>query len=276
MKKHIEAEHVGDGYITMPVTVAEPAQERRHAAFFDVIRSSLAISTPEQFCAWTQGDLQHVFPHGMMACGIGLIENSGGRVQHLLTCNFPHSYIQTLQQSGGLTTSPILAQWLEIRRPVLFEIPEQRSKSTWLQNFERYGLRNMAAHGQCDLHSRTTSYFSFAKIPGRLTAHHAAMLEMLVPHLHVALIRAIDGVKKEPHTPKTMLSDLTEREREVMQWLCSGKTNWEIAQVLHISESTVKNHVQRILVKLKVNTRAQAVVKGLFPGYTHQMHSIPD
>ena len=50
------------------------------------------------------------------------------------------------------------------------------------------------------------------------------------------------------------------------QWLGTGKTNWEIAQVLRISEHTVKNHVQRILIKLKVNSRAQAVAKGLMPG----------
>jgi DNA-binding CsgD family transcriptional regulator len=58
---------------------------------------------------------------------------------------------------------------------------------------------------------------------------------------------------------------LTPREQEVWQWLCLGKTNWEIAQVLHLSESTIKNHVQRILNKLNVNTRAQAVAIGLLP-----------
>lgn len=253
-----------------PEFVAGPVKERRHAAFFDVIRSSLAIGTPEQFCAWAQGDLQHIFPHGMLACGIGLIENSGGRFQNLITCNFPQEYIQTLQRPDGLTTSPILAQWTETRRPVLFELPERHGESAWLHNFEHYGLHNMAAHGLSDLHSRTTSYFSFANIAGKLTPRHADLLEMLVPHLHMALTRAVNGVEKESHMPKAMLPCLTEREHEILQWLGSGKTNWEIAQVLCISENTVKNHVQRILVKLKVNTRAQAAVKGLFPAYNHQ------
>jgi len=114
------------------------------------------------------------------------------------------------------------------------------------------------------LHSRTTSYFVFARVPDRLTHRHANLLEMLVPHLHTALIRALNGAKNESLAPKTILPVLTEREHEILQWLGSGKTNWEIAQVLHISEYTVKNHVQNILIKLKVNTRAQAVAKGLF------------
>ncbi len=45
--------------------------------------------------------------------------------------------------------------------------------------------------------------------------------------------------------------------------MVTGKTNWEIAQVLHISEHTIKNHVQHILIRLKVNTRAQAVAKAI-------------
>ena len=81
--------------------------------------------------------------------------------------------------------------------------------------------------------------------------------------MHVALIRAIKGSNNPVPVKKIDIACLTEREQEVFHWLATGKTNWEISQVLKISEYTVKNHVQRILIKLKVNTRAQAVSKGL-------------
>lgn len=255
----------GDETIVLEKTVPATAscKERWHAEFFDVIGASLAINTPEQFCAWAQGDLQHIFPHGMLACGIGVVENNNGHIQQIITCNFPDEYLQSLQEAGGLGSSPIVAQWAQTRRPVLFEMSGQHIQSAWLENFQRHGLRNMAAHGLCDLNSHATSYFSFSQIPGKLTAHHARMLEMLVPHLHVALTRAVGGLQKEPGTTKKTVNALTGREYEILQWLGSGKTNWEIAQVLCISENTVKNHVQRILNKLKVSTRAQAVAKGL-------------
>ena len=247
-----------------PETTPALIKDRRDAEFFDVIRSSLAIKTAEQFRAWTQGDLQRIFPHGMMISVIGMIENVGARIQQIINCNFPPEYIQSLQLSCGLTTSPIIAQWNSTKRPVLFEMAEQHTKSEWLENFVRFGLQNMAAHGQCDLHSRTTSYFTFCKIPGKLTPRHEDLLDMLVPHLHAALTRALNGDKHESLTAKTMLPVFTQREHEILEWLSAGKTNWEIAQVLGISDNTVKHHVQHILTKLNASTRAQAVAKVLF------------
>lgn len=243
------------------VTAQAPAEECRRDGFFDVIGASLAINTPEQFCAWTQGDLQKILPHGMLACGMGMVENNSGHIEHIITCNFPSEYLQRLQEAGGLGDSPIVAQWAQTRRPVLFEMSDEHVKSAWLENFQRYGLNNVAAHGLCDLNSLATSYFSFSQIPGKLTSRHAQLLEMLVPHLHVALTRVVGSVQQESRLPKSMPHGLTEREAEIMKWLGAGKTNWEIAQVLRISENTVKNHVQRILAKLKVSTRAQAVAK---------------
>jgi transcriptional regulator EpsA len=266
---------ISDG--SRPITLCEPLisqpsfKERRHAEFFDVIDSSLAINTPEEFCTWAKGDLQHIFPHGMLVCGVGQIEQNNARIHHLLSCNFPHEYLEIMQQTSGLAASPVIAQWIKTRRPVLFELAMQKTRTAWLENFRRYGLNNMAAHGQCDMNSHTTSYFSFSQISGRLTSRHASLLEMLVPHLHVALIRALKGAKKESpdRKPRAKLkpgiAELTEREHEILQWLGSGKSNWEIAQVLCISENTIKNHVQRILTKLKVSTRAQAVSKVFSP-----------
>lgn len=53
---------------------------------------------------------------------------------------------------------------------------------------------------------------------------------------------------------------LTEREYEVLQLLCKGRTNQEIADELFIALKTVKTHVSNILSKLDVQDRTQAVV----------------
>lgn len=52
---------------------------------------------------------------------------------------------------------------------------------------------------------------------------------------------------------------LTEREWEVLRWMAEGRSNREIALVLSISEHTVEKHVGRILAKLGVRNRAEAV-----------------
>lgn len=52
---------------------------------------------------------------------------------------------------------------------------------------------------------------------------------------------------------------LTPRERECLQWVAAGKTDWEIGQILTISEQTAHGYVQNALGKLGARTRAQAV-----------------
>jgi DNA-binding CsgD family transcriptional regulator len=103
---------------------------------------------------------------------------------------------------------------------------------------------------------------------------------MLVPHLQHALMNVMqlktgstvkDDVKlfqpaltAEPK-PAVDKSDwrLTPRQLEILKWIYRGKTNSETATILGISELTVRNHIQNLMLKLGVANRTQAVVKAM-------------
>jgi two-component system NarL family response regulator len=73
----------------------------------------------------------------------------------------------------------------------------------------------------------------------------------------------------EPHDdggPTPPAVDLTDRERDVLRLLVNGAENGDIARRLHISVSTVKNHVSAILQKLGVDNRVQAAVYAIRHG----------
>jgi two-component system nitrate/nitrite response regulator NarL len=65
------------------------------------------------------------------------------------------------------------------------------------------------------------------------------------------------GEEKEASPQKDLLS---KRENEILVHVSQGESNKEIANALHIAESTVKIHVQNILRKLKLSSRVQAAV----------------
>ncbi len=89
----------------------------------------------------------------------------------------------------------------------------------------------------------------------RIVAQGHSLLAPEVTHRVIA--RSTERVRG---TPVAGLDDLTEREHDVLVAMGRGLSNSEIAQDLFVSEATVKSHVSKVLTKLDVRDRVQAVI----------------
>lgn len=82
---------------------------------------------------------------------------------------------------------------------------------------------------------------------------------LLAPSITRRLVQRFAQSEQSP-VPHPDLSELTPRELEVLQMLARGLSNAELAAQMYLSEATVKTHVGRILAKLQLRDRVQAVV----------------
>ncbi len=138
-------------------------------------------------------------------------------------------------------------------REVLSAMPD--AKVVMLTTFEDddYLFGALAAGASGFLLKRTRPEDLIAAI--RTVAEGDALLSPSVTR------RVIDRAARQPRVARTdELERLTPREREVLELIARGLSNAEIAETLVVEETTVKTHVKRLLAKLGLRDRVQAVI----------------
>ncbi|MFE6042277.1 response regulator [Streptomyces sp. NPDC056452] len=88
----------------------------------------------------------------------------------------------------------------------------------------------------------------------------AVVAPSLTRRLLDAYVQHLPSAPGGPATQDPRIAALTEREREILTVIGQGWSNTEIAERLHLAESTVKTHVSRILAKTGARDRVQAVI----------------
>lgn len=236
--------------------------------FLEVIDASLRISRREQMFSWLQGCFQYLFPHEVLICGVQAGSQKELQFERFVSTRYlTDDHVAETTRDDGLV-GRIIGAWHQHQRPAfLADGLVKGNFGAYVVPFEpppgalrEIELNNIVAHGLVNRDGSLSTFFCFSRIPDQPGTHHAYLLELLVPHLHAVLVRVLssNGTMVEKIE---MENPITVREREILQWLHQGKTNWEIAGILDISPLTVKNHVQSILRKLNVQNRSHAAVK---------------
>jgi DNA-binding NarL/FixJ family response regulator len=87
---------------------------------------------------------------------------------------------------------------------------------------------------------------------------------LISPHIASKVLQRIRASSVD--TGGGVRPELSDRETEVLRLIANGKDNAQIAQELHISPKTVKNHISNILMKLQIENRIQAAVYAVRSG----------
>ncbi|VAW87974.1 hypothetical protein MNBD_GAMMA16-2200 [hydrothermal vent metagenome] len=257
-----------------------------------IIDSCLSVNTEDEFKCKVLGKTEDLFGQGMTACGLADLKFS--KVSSLSNLGFPSLFLEKIIDSTGTIKSPLFYRWVNSHSPQNIDEEQKRNdslSSKQLSPYLEFELGNVLSHGLVDFNQNYGSYFAFAQIAERVETHHAEIIEILIPHLHVAYSRLMREQQPPLSTPITcarkpalvstnpdeialdskekMLTNsitLTVREKDVMRWLFDGKSNWEIGKILNISEYTVKNYVQRLINKFGAKNRTHVVAKALNMG----------
>jgi transcriptional regulator EpsA len=244
------------------------AEEEKH--FLELAISASVIGSVSDYREWMKKDVRPLFPHGIMISGIGSIIGNQITIDCLIGVDYPQRYIDRIPLNTNVIDRPVIGEWYRLRKPQLIdESPEGYTSLSVMEYREvvNFGLRNIAAHGLVDLEGRKCSYFCFSQIPGRLTLRHGQLLELLVPHMHQALLKATHSGTVHDLNASQTLDSLSPRECDILAWMITGKTNREIANRIKRSEMTIRNHVHAILTKLGTPNRTQAVSKAIGLGF---------
>ena len=234
--------------------VAECGRIRRH---YDIYR-------------WLGGEVQHFLPHDILLSAWGdfasweLKLDLTSALPGVRTASLAHCRVDSLLRQA-------YARWIDAGRSAVLLKPADVEPPQYCHCPIHTALRDMRSvlvHGVHDKRSGRDSLFIalgagvFAK--GRSVQRFLSSLDPLFAQVDAAF-------RKVPAFPLAAAGtgardganvlDLSMRELEVLESICKGKTNLDIAAGLDISPFTVKNHVQRIFRKIGVTNRTQAAAR---------------
>lgn len=219
------------------------------------------VSSLDAFIEWAQVAFRRQVPHRCAIFGVGVRHSLGFSVQRLLPLDMPPEFLDVIRGPSGTVVCPVVYDWFRMRCLQTFDAskPGRLEHSAWLTAFKRQRFGIQLAHGHASDDEQSVSFMSlYADAPASRSA--LLTLEEYVPAIASCLMRLLLGACM-PECALGKDSALTRREMEVIDWIAVGKTNWEIGQILGISELTVKSHLQRLFSKTGTNSRAQLVAK---------------
>ncbi|RZJ25748.1 MAG: LuxR family transcriptional regulator [Haliea sp.] len=181
--------------------------------------------------------------------------------------SYPQAWTSRYLERGYHRIDPVIAHCAGHVTPVAWHRlapPPHSAAGRFMGEAGEFGLRSgltvpvHSPHGEMGLLSFATGQASPAA--HQATEQATAHAQLLSGYLHEAMRRLLGLSAGSGRAP------LTAREQECLRWVADGKSSWETARVLNLSERTVNFHIGRSMEKLDVCNRQHAVARATLLG----------
>jgi DNA-binding CsgD family transcriptional regulator len=198
--------------------------------------------------------------------GVAQLAPSGGfkEFNSVLNIGYSNEWLYNYGKKGYASVDPVLQSLLSSFKTQVWKQTYRNVRSPkqleFIEEARSVGLTNGVTTGMLARDRGFATFFSFAGGDAADTQRYIGLLEYLLPSIHGVLIANIQ-------TPlSNRVKGLSHREMAVLLWMKEGKTNWEIAKIVGITERTVRFHIEGIFMKLDVSSRTQAVALAMEHG----------
>jgi LuxR family quorum sensing-dependent transcriptional regulator len=236
-------------------------------AIYDVIDSFSQINASEKLIEAYQNLIQQF---GFKVFCIGDVGSPHeARPNRVWAGSWPDGWAKMFQEKNFAAVDPVVHQmlvqhtgfrWRDVRKRVSGVAAEVMDSARDFSMNEGFGI---------PVHSRSGGKIigvSMAGPESTLDSREEASLHLATIYFEARLEALRNQEAKDLTQPKDIapsIIKLTTRERDCLSWVASGKTDWEIGQILGISATTTKEYVNRAMHKLDSVTRAQAVARAI-------------
>lgn len=228
-----------------------------HRAALEFVHAAAETSGPDPFPEHLLAHLRQLIPCDTVSYG----EFEPGRAGYRAATRWTG-------EPAGAPNDPILEAFHALRAQYPHAPSDPGAILRWSDKLSRRALRRLELYWEvthplgCEhvltiwLRDESTVFggLAFDRFRGDFRERDLDLLELLLPHL-IRVART--AAQRWP----AAAASLTPREREILAWVARGKTNPQIAGVLHLAPGTVRKHLDNIYDKLDVPNRAAAVTR---------------
>jgi LuxR family transcriptional regulator, quorum-sensing system regulator CviR len=248
-----------------PSEIFEDLTKREIQNVVEILHYSAEATTGDDVCQVLQL-IRRVVACPKVIGGVAQLTATGGfkEFNSVINVSYSNDWLYTYGKKGYANVDPVLQSLLSSSKTQVWEQTYGKASSPkqleFVEEARSVGLTHGVTTGMLERDRGFATFFSFAGGDADGTQRFVRLLEYLLPSIHRVLIA-------NTHTPLfNRVKGLSPREMTVLLWMKQGKTNWEIAQIVGVTERTVRFHVEGIFMKLDASSRTQAVALAMEHG----------